>query len=167
MLATNSQGDSDWSEVLEATTRAPGQAGPPLNLRAVPDGDSAIDLSWDAPLDDGGSPILHYEVQWSADGTSGWRGAGRTTDAETRTFKNTGMTFGTTRYYRVAARNGVALGQWSDPPVSATTLAGVPGQPNLTARATDAQHHHADMDRAGGQRLSHHPLRAGVLSRRQ
>ena len=48
------------------------------------------------------------------------------------------MTFGTTRYYRVAARNGVTLGDWSDPPVSATTLAGVPGQPSLTARATDA-----------------------------
>ena len=127
-----------WSEPASATSWDPGQAGPPINLRATPDGDSAIDLSWDPPLDDGGSTILYYEVQWSADGTSGWRGAGRTTDAETRTFKNTGMTFGTTRYYRVAARNGVALGQWSDPPVSATTLAGVPGQPNLTARATDA-----------------------------
>ncbi len=138
MKATNSQGDSDWSAVIEATTRAPGKAGPPLNLRATPDGDTAIDLSWDPPVDDGGSPIRYYEVQWSADGTSGWRGAGRTTDAETRTFKNTGMSFGTTRYYRVAARNGVTLGDWSDPPASATTLAGVPGQPNLTARATDA-----------------------------
>ena len=138
MKATNSQGDSRWSAVIEATTRAPGKAGPPLAVRAAPDGDTAIDVSWLAPDDDGGSPVLYYEVQWSADGSTGWRNAGRTTDAQTLTFKNTGMTFGTTRYYRVAARNGVTLGDWSDPPVSATTLAGVPGQPNLTARATDA-----------------------------
>ena len=135
MKAANSQGDSDWSEVIDATTRAPGKAGPPLNVQAAPDGDAAIDLSWDLPLDDGGSPIRYYEVQWSADGTSGWRGAGRTTDAETRTFKQTGLSFGTTRYYRVAARNGVTLGDWSDPPASTTTLAGVPGAPRLTARS--------------------------------
>ena len=49
------------------------------------------------------------------------------------------MTFGTTRYYRVAARNGQGLGAWSDPPhASATTLSGVPGRPVLIARATDA-----------------------------
>ena len=136
MKAANSQGDSDWSEVIDATTRAPGKAGPPVNVQAAPDGDSAIDLSWDLPADDGGSPIRYYEVQWSADGTGGWRGAGRTTDAETRTLKNTGLSFGTTRYYRVAARNGVTLGEWSDPPVSAKTLAGVPGIPGLTAKAT-------------------------------
>ena len=136
MKATNSQGDSDWSEVIDATTRAPGKAGPPINVQAAPDGDSAIDVSWDPPADDGGSPITYYEVQWSADGTGGWRGAGRTTDAETRTFKNTGLSFGTTRYYRVAARNGVTLGEWSEPPVSAKTLAGVPGVPGLTAKAT-------------------------------
>ena len=136
MKAANSQGDSDWSEVIDATTRAPGKAGPPLNLNAAPDGDSAIDLSWDPPLDDGGSPIRYYEVQWSADGTSGWRNAGRTTDEETRTFKHTGLSFGTTRYYRLGARNGVTLGEWSDPPASTKTLAGVPGVPGLTAKAT-------------------------------
>ena len=138
MKATNSEGDSDWSEVLEASTRAAGMAGPPLNLRATPDGDSAIDLSWDPPLDDGGATITYYEIQWSPDGTTGWRSAGNTTDGETLTFKQGGMTFGTTRYYRVAARNSVTLGEWSGPPVSATTLAGVPGMPNLTARAADA-----------------------------
>ncbi len=138
MKATNSEGDSDWSDTIDATTRAPGKAGPPLNLQAAPDGDAAIDLMWDPPIDDGGSPIRYYEVQWSPNGTSGWSNAGRTPDAETRTFKQGGMRFGTKRYYRVAARNGVTLGEWSDPPAFATTLAGVPGMPNLTARAADA-----------------------------
>ena len=145
MLATNMcdgndpavECDSLWSDVVEVTTRAPGAAGPPTNVQAAPDGDSAIDVSWAAPSDDGGSPIRYYEVQRSADGASGWRNAGRTPDADTRTLKDTGMTFGTTRYYRVAARNDVTLGDWSAPPhASATTLAGVPGQPNLTAKAT-------------------------------
>lgn len=146
LLATNMCDATDptfechslWSDPVSATTDPPGQSGPPTNVVATPDGDSAIDISWDPPLDDGGSPITRYDVQWSADGASGWRNAGSTPDAETTTLKNTGMTFGTTRYYRVAARNSVSLGVWSDPPVSATTLAGVPGQPNLTARATDA-----------------------------
>ena len=137
MKATNSEGDSDWSDTISATTRAPGKAGPPIGLSAAPDGDSAIDLSWDPPLDDGGAAITRYGVQWSPDGTSGWRSAGNTTSAETRTFKQGGMSFGTTRYYRVAARNSVTLGEWSDPPVSATTLAGGPGMPSLTARAAD------------------------------
>ena len=127
-----------WSDPVSATTDAPGQSGPPINVMATPDGDSAIDIAWNPPVDDGGSPIRYYEVQWSADGTSGWSNAGSTPDGDTLTLKNTGMTFGTTRHYRVAARNSVTLGAWSDPPVSATTLAGVPGQPDLTASATDA-----------------------------
>ena len=130
---------SPWSDPVNATTDPPGQSGPPTNVRAVPDGDTAIDVSWHAPLDDGGTPITRYEVQWSADGSTNWRNAGNTADGETLIFKNTGMTFGTTRYYRVAARNSRGLSLWSAPPyASAMTLAGVPGQPNLAAQATNA-----------------------------
>ena len=108
-------------------------------MSAVPDGDSAIDVSWQAPADDGGSPITRYDVQWSADGEGGWRGAGQTPDGNTLTFKHTGLSFATTRYYRVAARNARGLSIWSEPPYySATTLASVPGRPDLTASATDA-----------------------------
>ena len=135
----NVECDSLWSDAVSATTDPPGQAGPPTNVQAAPDGDSAIDVSWSAPQDDGGTPITRYEVQWSADGLGGWNNAGSTADGATLTFKNTGMTFGTTRHYRVAARNSRGLSAWSDPPyASATTLAGVPGQPSLTARAADA-----------------------------
>ena len=128
-----------WSDTVNATTDPPGQAGPPTNVDAVPDGDTAIDVTWHAPEDDGGTPITRYEVQWSADGVSGWQSAGVTSDGDTLTLKHTGLTFGTTRYYRVAARNNRGLSEWSAPPhASATTLAGVPGQPNLTASAADA-----------------------------
>ena len=139
MLATNGRGDSLWSDVVNTTTRAPGISSAPTNVSAAADGDSAIDVSWEAPLDDGGAAITRYEVRWSADGSTGWRTAGSTPDGTTLTYKDTGMTFGTTRYYRVAARNNQGVSAWSDPPyASATTLAGVPGQPGLTVRATDA-----------------------------
>ena len=147
MLATNMcdgndpaiECDSLWSDVVDVTTRAPGISSAPTNVRAAPDGDTAIDVSWDAPEDDGGTPITSYEVQWSTDGAGGWNNAGSTPDGTTLTLKNTGMTFGTTRYYRVAARNDRGLSAWSDPPYAmATTLSGVPGQPSLTVRATNA-----------------------------
>ena len=136
LLATNAQGDSPWSNVVEAKTRAGDIPGAPENVRAAADGGNAVDVSWDPPRNDGGTRVTRYEVQWSADGVSGWRGAGSTADGETLTFKHTDLRPGETRHYRVAARNGRGLSQWSYPPyASATTLAGAPGQPSLTARA--------------------------------
>ena len=128
-----------WSAPAVArTSGAEAVPGAPTGVSATPEGGNSINVSWSAPLDDGGSAITSYEVQWSAAGVSGWRGAGSTADAETFTLTDTGIAFGTKRYYRVAARNIQGLGAWSDPPVSATTRAGVPGQPNLAARPTDA-----------------------------
>ena len=54
-----------WSATIIGRTAA-GGPGAPTGVSAVPDGGSAIDVSWSAPLDDGGSPIRYYEVQWSA-----------------------------------------------------------------------------------------------------
>ncbi|MXZ90505.1 MAG: fibronectin type III domain-containing protein [Chloroflexi bacterium] len=136
--ATNGQGDSPWSNVVEVSTRATAQPSAPENVRAAPDGGNAIDVSWDEPRLPAGHEgwnITRYEVQWSDDGVSRWRGAG-SVDGETLTFKHSGLHPGDTRYYRVAARTGRALSQWSYPPyATATTLTGVPAQPTLTARA--------------------------------
>ena len=46
------------------------------------------------------------------------------------------MSSGTTRHYRVAARNSGGRGTWSDPPAFATTRAGAPDAPTLTTRST-------------------------------
>ena len=137
--ATNAQGDSPWSEVVSVSTRVMGIPGAPENVQAAPDGGGAIDVSWDEPTlpaDHDGWNITRYEVQWSADGVSRWRGAGNTSDGLTLTLKDSGLAFGETRHYRVAARNSRGLSNWSYPPYAmATTLAGVPGQPILKARA--------------------------------
>ena len=73
--ATNAQGDSPWSNAVEAKTRLADLPAPPENVRAAADGGNAIDVSWDPPKADGGMAITRYEVQWSADGVSGWRSA--------------------------------------------------------------------------------------------
>ena len=108
-----------------------GLAGPPLNLRTQADGNNAIDVSWDAPEDSGGSAVTGYTVQWSSDGTGGWSNAGSTAD---QTFKHRGLQTGDVRWYRVAARNGGGLGHWSDP-VMGQSAPGVPGTPTLKAKS--------------------------------
>ncbi len=108
-----------------------GKAGPPVNLRTQADGNNAIDVSWDAPEDAGGSAVTGYTVQWSADGTGGWSNAGSTSD---QTFKHRGLQVGAVRYYRVAARNSGGLGLWSDP-VMGQTVSGVPAAPTLKAKS--------------------------------
>ena len=125
-----------WSSLLgptgskspRGTAEAPGA---PVNVGATADGGSAIDVRWDAPTEDGGAPVTRYEVQWSADGQSGWRRAGYVNDTQSRTYKHSGLVFGDTRYYRVRAQNSGGWGAWSDPPASATTRAGVPDAPTL------------------------------------
>ena len=108
-----------------------GKAGPPLNLRAEADGNNAIDVSWDAPEDEGGSAVTAYTVQWSSDGSEGsWRNAGSTPD---QTFKHRGLKTGEVRWYRVAAQNRSGLGLWSDP-VEGQTVSGTPDAPTLKAK---------------------------------
>ena len=119
-----------WSRSTGQT--AAGLAGPPVNLRTQADGNNAIDVSWDAPGDAGGSAITGYTVQWSSDGTeNSWRNAGSTSD---QTFEHRGLQTGDVRYYRVAARNGSGLGLWSDP-VMGQTVPGVPAAPTLKAKS--------------------------------
>jgi len=136
--ATNAQGDGPWSNVVEAKTRLADLPAPPENVRAAADGGNAIDVSWDEPKlpdDHEGWNITRYEVERSADGVSGWRGAG-SVDGETLTFKDGSLRPGDTRHYRVAARNSRGRSDWSYPPyATATTPAGVPGQPTLRAQA--------------------------------
>ena len=128
--AVNASGlPGPWSR--SAADVQAGKAGPPLNLRTQADGNNAIDVSWDAPEDAGGSAVTGYTVQWSADGTGGWSNAGSTSD---QTFKHRGLQVGAVRYYRVAARNSGGLGLWSDPVMGQTT-SGVPAAPTLKAKS--------------------------------
>ena len=126
VIATSSEGDSPPSNVRSVTTLAGTRPSPPTRLSATADGRTAVDLTWQAPLPYAlEAAPTGYRIEATAvapppaeDGT-GWRQVG-TTDADTTTFKHTGLTAGTTRYYRVFARSSVG-DSLSSPTASATT----------------------------------------------
>ena len=122
-------------EFVTVTTGSTGTPSVPLNLTAVAAGPTIINLDWDAPSSPAGSAFT-YEVQVSADGGISW---GSPQTASQTSFRHTGLPVGTTRHYRVRARNANGFGPWTSPPVSATTDAGTPGPPrDLTANADGA-----------------------------
>jgi hypothetical protein len=75
-------------------------------------GNGQAELSWDAPLDDGGTPVTDYVVQYSNDGGSTWQtfadGVSTSTSATV-----TGLTNGTEYVFHVAAVNAVGTGAYS------------------------------------------------------
>ena len=114
--ARNSRGAGGWSNVADATTEADVPGAPVL--RAAPDGETQIDLSWDKPATNG-ADITRYELQVSDDGNSSWSGLGGQISASTTSHDHTGLTTGTKKYYQIRAYNSVGFGPWRA--ASATT----------------------------------------------
>ena len=103
---------------------------------AVPDGrEGVLRVSWDAPLDDGGSAVTAYTVQWKEKGAIVSVEA-RVTDLANLTYTITGLTNGVPYRVRVIATNGVGDG---------AATAGVTGtprdrvRPELAAAAVDGE----------------------------
>src|SRR5207248_10026071 len=78
----------------------------PQNRPATP-GDGHVDLTWDAPANDGGLPILEYRVYrgTSSGGESFLASAGLSL-----TFTDSSVTNGQTYYYQVTAKNAAGEG---------------------------------------------------------
>ncbi len=129
--ARNAAGTGSWTSAVSATTAA-GTPGAPRDLRAIPDGSSAVELEWRAPVDAGSAPITGYRIEWSANGVSNW---GILVGHHTRTnYRDDNLEPGTTRHYRVAAVNQHGPGSWSN--VESATTSRLPGRPTgLTAEA--------------------------------
>ncbi len=123
VLAENSAGLGPPSNADSATTfGGEDQPSAPRNVRATADGDSAIDLSWDEPEQTGGSEIVEYEIEVSNDGGQRWSVLAYTPG--TTNYRDSGLSPGTTRHYRVRAGNADdAFGPFSAV-FSATTLGG-------------------------------------------
>ncbi len=118
-----------------STTPAPRRPGAPSGLMAMAESVRQIDLIWNAPADDGNSPITGYRIQASEDGGISFRTLEDDTGDATTGYSHTGLTGGVTRHYLVFAINAVGVG--AEASAMATTFpATVPGAPVLSAVAS-------------------------------
>ncbi len=133
VAAVNSQGRGLWSAYASGTTTAGTPDAPVLTATAT--GMTTVRLTWTVPDDNGISGgITGYELQrwdsgaspaaWGTDNLLG-------TDTDRTLFVDTGRDAGMTYYYRIRATAGTA-GAWSVIK-SATTVAGAPDRPTVTA----------------------------------
>ena len=111
--ATNSEGDGPWTPAVERSTSQNAEPDPPAvthGLRATGVSQTRIDLSWNAPTDDGGASITGYRIEVSDDGGSTWSDLVANTRSSSRTYAHTALAAGVTRHYRVSAINRVGTG---------------------------------------------------------
>lgn len=100
---------------VNATT--PSRPDAPTALR-VASGERSLDLRWDAPARDGGSPLLAYRVYRGENATNMTLLA--TVNASATSHHDAPLPDGATRHYRVAAVNAVGEGPWSASASNAT-----------------------------------------------
>jgi fibronectin type 3 domain-containing protein len=103
VLAFNEFGDGPLSEVVDATPL--GLPSEPLNLYADAS-DGQVTLSWEAPEQDGGTPVLNYALYRGLSETS----IGFVLQVDGTTYTDTGLLNGETYYYKVAAHNMIGEG---------------------------------------------------------
>jgi len=109
VTAQNQVGEGEPSDQINVTmvdeAAVPSE---PTNLTASVDGDE-VKLTWDAPSDDGGSPVIEYTVYRGND-SSNMTQVAIVTDT---TFVDTNVSEGVDNYYQVTAKNANGLGQAS------------------------------------------------------
>jgi len=104
--AINSAGTGEASEKVSATTYS--LPDPPTNLTATSSGSTSIILTWRAPSDDGGAPILGYRIDTKIG--SAWTTIEANSGLATLSYTVRNLPPSTGRYYRVLAINSVGTG---------------------------------------------------------
>ena len=123
--------DGPWSATAVGTITSTAPGGP-TGLTATATGQTQIDLSWSAPSQTGGSAITGYLIEVSED-NSNWSNLESDTDSTSTSYSHTGLTAGTTRYYRVSAINSAGTGPASNTATGVTAPAGTPGAPAISS----------------------------------
>ena len=108
--AINAVGSGPYSGTITATPTAYYVPGTPRSLTATPN-DQQVGLTWNAPLSDGGSPILSYAVQYKLSSGSTWTIVDPATSGYTYTVP--GLNNGVSYDFQVRARNAVGTGYWT------------------------------------------------------
>ncbi|TBR12255.1 MAG: fibronectin type III domain-containing protein [Candidatus Nitrosotenuis sp.] len=136
--AITSVGTSLPSNTASATTTmtVPSQ---PLNLAAAAASSSQINLTWNAPSNNGGSPITGYKIERSTDNGSTWGVLVPNTGSISTTYSNIGLSPSTTYTYRVSAINSIGTSLPSNTASATTASVTAPSQPlNLAAAAASS-----------------------------
>ena len=133
VMAINDVGDGGWSSPASATPAR--VAGPPTSVAAVR-GDRSVTVTWEAPTDNGGSPVTGYKVQWRAD-IQQYHDSDRLVEVradDDLRHEITGLANGTEHFVRVYATNDVGDGKALQRPFTPATTPGAPGDFTLETR---------------------------------
>ena len=132
--ATNSLGDSSYSNTASATTQSLGAPAAPSNLNASALSSSDITLTWT----DNSTNESNFKLERSAS-------AGGTfiqialLAANSTSYTNSGLSAGTAYFYRIRATNATGDSAYSNTASATTPTSGPPAAPsNLTATATSS-----------------------------
>ena len=101
--AINEFGVGDSSNVDFATTFD--VPDPPSVLTATTISQTQINLTWDPPANNGGSPIDGYQIEVSDNAGQTWTVENPNTRSKSTAYDHTGLTAGETWHYRVSAKN--------------------------------------------------------------
>lgn len=126
--ASNAFGEGTLSAEVNATTfDLPG--APQALVASTGSGGGEIDLAWDPPADDGGTPVTHYNV---------YRDGSLVATTNQTSYLDTGLDPDTTYSYEVSAVNLVGEGPTAGP-VTASTLEGPGALTSMAAVRGDAR----------------------------
>jgi hypothetical protein len=95
--------------------------GAPTGVSAVA-GNGAATVSWTAPADNGGMPVIGYDVRYSSDSGASWTTVHFPNSTAT-THQVTGLTNGVGYQFEVAAVNAIGAGVFSTPSAITTPVA--------------------------------------------
>jgi titin len=131
LRAYNTAGDSAFSNIASATTTQVAPAAP-TSLTATPSGSTQVNLSWS----ESSSPVDGFTLERSSDDVNFTSLV--TLSGTSKNYSDTGLTAGTTYYYRVRAFNSAGTSQYSNT-AKATTSQVAPAAPSdLTATTAGA-----------------------------
>ena len=132
VLAKNAIGDGPYSAASAAVSAATTPDAPTTVVATQ--GVGQMGVTWSAPVNNGGSAITDYAVQYSSDSGSNWSTFADGTSTSTSTTV-TGLANNTSYIFRIAAVNIAGTGSYSTASTAVTTAAvpGAPGTPTPTA----------------------------------
>jgi hypothetical protein len=115
--AINQIGTGAASSEASATPTGSSQSasvpGSVTSLVATAASPTQVNLSWGAPSNNGGSPVIGYKIE-AKKGSGSFETLVSNSQSTATSFSHTGLTTGTTYYYRVSAVNSVGAGTQSE-----------------------------------------------------